>query len=178
VDVVDPRTARAVQVDVAVDAALVPVVLVLHVCRVGPLHDRERQLVFTAPAHPNTVPGMDDRIKSRLEGGLVAELGPPDKDVRRGVLERQVLGHDRDQPPGDRVELLLDAGARRHQLDGAIGEQLELVRAEGDVVRGRLKQGLRQVKAAVGAGGVSMVVEVAPWSRIPEARALLVPRDD
>jgi hypothetical protein len=52
------------------------------------------------------------------------------------------------------------------------------VRAEGDVVRGRLRQGLRQVKAAVGAGGVSMVVEVAPWSRIPEARALLVPRDD
>jgi nucleotidyltransferase/DNA polymerase involved in DNA repair len=58
------------------------------------------------------------------------------------------------------------------------GEQLELVAAEGDVLQGRLREGLRQVKAAVGAGGVSTVVEVAPWSRIPEARALLVPRDD
>jgi hypothetical protein len=58
------------------------------------------------------------------------------------------------------------------------GEQLELVAAEGDVLRSRLQEGLRQVKAAVGAGGVSTVVEVAPWSRIPEARALLVPRDD
>jgi hypothetical protein len=58
------------------------------------------------------------------------------------------------------------------------GEQLELVRAEGEVLQGRLKEGLRQVRAAVGAGGVSTVVEVAPWSRIPEARALLVPRDD
>jgi hypothetical protein len=70
------------------------------------------------------------------------------------------------------------------ELGDASGEQLELVRADGDVfsnraeLQGRLKQGLRQVKAAVGAGGVSMVVEVAPWSRIPEARALLVPRDD
>jgi hypothetical protein len=64
------------------------------------------------------------------------------------------------------------------ELAAGGGEQLELVRAEGEIVRGRLKQGLRQVKAAVGAGGVSMVVEVAPWSRIPEARALLVPRDD
>ena len=44
--------------------------------------------------------------------------------------------------------------------------------------RAGLQEGLRQVKAAVGAGGVSTVVEVAPWSRIPEARALLVPRDD
>jgi nucleotidyltransferase/DNA polymerase involved in DNA repair len=58
------------------------------------------------------------------------------------------------------------------------GEQLELVAAAGDVVKGQLREGLRQVKAAVGAGGISTVVEVAPWSRIPEARALLVPRDD
>jgi hypothetical protein len=56
--------------------------------------------------------------------------------------------------------------------------QLELLAAEGDVLQGRLREGLRQVKAADGAGGVSTVVEVAPWSRIPEARALLVPRDD
>ena len=58
------------------------------------------------------------------------------------------------------------------------GEQLELIAAEGELLQGRLREGLRQVKAAVGAGGVSTVVEVAPWSRIPEARALLVPRDD
>jgi hypothetical protein len=58
------------------------------------------------------------------------------------------------------------------------GEQLELVAAEGEVLQGRLKEGLRQVRASVGAGSVSTVVEVAPWSRIPEARALLVPRDD
>jgi hypothetical protein len=64
------------------------------------------------------------------------------------------------------------------ELADQTGEQLELVAAEGDVLKGRLREGLRQVKAAVGAGGVSTVVEVAPWSRIPEARALLVPRDD
>jgi protein ImuB len=70
------------------------------------------------------------------------------------------------------------------ELADSDGEQLELVRAQGTgaasdpVLQGRLKQGLRQVKAAVGSGGISMVVEVAPWSRIPEARALLVPRDD
>ena len=57
------------------------------------------------------------------------------------------------------------------------GEQLELVAAEGEVLQGRLGEGLRQVRAAVGAGGISRVVEVAPWSRIPEARTLLVPRE-
>jgi len=52
------------------------------------LHDGERQLVFAAPAHPNTLEGVEPRIGSRLEGGLVVELLEPDRDVRRAVLDR------------------------------------------------------------------------------------------
>jgi chromosomal replication initiator protein DnaA len=52
------------------------------------LHDAERQLVFAAPAHPNTIEGLEQRIGSRLEGGLVVELVEPDRDVRRAVLDR------------------------------------------------------------------------------------------
>src|SRR5438093_10866703 len=52
------------------------------------LQDKDRQLVFTAPAHPNTLTGLEERIVSRLEGGLVAELKEPDRDVKRAVLER------------------------------------------------------------------------------------------
>ena len=43
--------------------------------------------------------------------------------------------------------------------------------------RARLREGLRQVRASTGTGSVCAVVEVAPWSRIPEARALVVPKD-
>ena len=50
--------------------------------------DADRQLVFTAPAHPNTLDGLEERIVSRLEGGLVAEIAAPDKELRRSVLER------------------------------------------------------------------------------------------
>ena len=50
--------------------------------------DQERQLVFTAPEHPNKLVGLEARIVSRLEGGLVAELAEPDRGVRRAVLER------------------------------------------------------------------------------------------
>ena len=76
--------------------------------------------------------------------------------------------------PAPALKLRLEVSA----LAEHTGEQLELVAAEGAVLQGRLREGLRQVRAAVGVGGVSTVVEVAPWSRIPEARALLVPRDD
>jgi chromosomal replication initiator protein DnaA len=52
------------------------------------LVDADRQLVFTAPAHPNTLEGLEERIVSRLEGGLVAEIVEPDRELRRSVLER------------------------------------------------------------------------------------------
>ena len=52
------------------------------------LVDADRQLIFTAPAHPNTLEGLEERIVSRLEGGLVTEIADPDKELRRSVLER------------------------------------------------------------------------------------------
>ena len=57
------------------------------------LVDADRQLIFTAPAHPNTLEGIEERIVSRLEGGLVAEIAEPDKELRRGMLERLLTQH-------------------------------------------------------------------------------------
>jgi nucleotidyltransferase/DNA polymerase involved in DNA repair len=63
------------------------------------------------------------------------------------------------------------------ELTEPTGRQLELL-AAGAEDRSRLSEGLRQVRASTGSGSVCTVVEVAPWSRIPETRALFVPRDD
>jgi protein ImuB len=63
-------------------------------------------------------------------------------------------------------------------LAESTGRQLELVRPEGDELRAHLREGLRQVRVGTGSGSVCTVVEVAPWSRLPEQRALLVPRDE
>jgi protein ImuB len=63
-------------------------------------------------------------------------------------------------------------------LAESVGSQLELVQPEGAELHTHLREGLRQVSAGTGSGSVCTVVEVAPWSRLPEQRALLVPRDD
>ncbi|MBI2536433.1 MAG: ATP-binding protein [Gemmatimonadetes bacterium] len=60
----------------------------------------QRQLVFTANAPPRAVPGLEDRLISRFEGGLVAELAPPDRDLRQAVIRRQ-LGSQAGEPDGD-----------------------------------------------------------------------------
>jgi protein ImuB len=87
---------------------------------------------------------------------------------------RTALGPKLAELPAPVTRLKLEAV----ELTESTGQQLELVRAEGDDLRGHLREGLRQVRASAGEGGVCTVVEVAPWSRIPEQRALLVARDD
>jgi nucleotidyltransferase/DNA polymerase involved in DNA repair len=76
--------------------------------------------------------------------------------------------------PAPTAELRLELG----ELTESVGTQAELVRPRGSRLRERLREGLRQVRAAAGIDAVCTVVEVAPWSRIPESRAILVPRDD
>ena len=75
--------------------------------------------------------------------------------------------------PSPVLELRLEAV----ELAEHTGQQLALVAVEGAEVDTLLREGLRQVRASTGAGSVGSVVEVAPWSRIPETRALVVPRD-
>jgi protein ImuB len=96
------------------------------------------------------------REPSAERGTLRAALGPKLAELPAPVL---ILG----------LELL--------SLSESTGHQLALIRPEGDERNARLREGLRQVRASAGAGAVAGVVEVAPWSRIPEQRAILVPRD-
>jgi protein ImuB len=87
---------------------------------------------------------------------------------------RAALGPKLQELPAPIVELRLEAV----RLAEHTGRQLALVRPEGEDAGTRLREGLRQVSASAGTGSVCTVVEVAPWSRIPETRALAVPRDD
>jgi len=98
------------------------------------LQDRERQLVFTAPAHPNTLSGIEARVVSRLEGGLVAELKEPDRAVKRTVLERLLTGQNiTAEPalldyladrPADSVRTLV--GVAQRVVGAAVAEEVPL----------------------------------------------------
>ena len=92
--------------------------------------------------------------------------------AERGRL-RAALGPKLLEIPGPVLELRLEAV----ELADHVGNQLALVPPEGEEMDGRLREGLRQVRASTGSGSVCAVVEVAPWSRIPETRALVVPRE-
>ena len=108
------------------------------------LHDKDRQLVFTAPAAPNTLEGLEERIQSRLTGGLVVTLSEPDRVTRRSIVERLLA-----QPGVDLDGALLDYLADR---------PAESVRAVTSLVQ-RVRDGAAAQGQPVTAGLARTVLE-------------------
>ena len=76
-----------------------------------------RQMAFTAIAAPAQLPGLEPRLATRLGGGLVLELGPPDREARVSEVARLLGG------PGD-SDLVDYLGAR---AVGSLREVQQLV---------------------------------------------------
>ena len=51
------------------------------------LVDQNRQVVISADKSPNDLEGMEDRMKSRLGWGLVADIHPTTYELRYGILQ-------------------------------------------------------------------------------------------
>src|SRR2546421_994982 len=114
-------------------------------------------------------------LSARLVGGGSWRRSATLRDATTELSRlKAALGPKLAELPAPALELRLELV----ELTEHDGQQLELLPAAGGELDTRLREGLRQVRASTGSGSVNQVVEVAPWSRIPEARALFVPRDD
>ncbi len=54
------------------------------------LIDGNRQIVISADRSPNDLEDVEERIKSRLNWGLVADIGPTDYELRLGILQSKI----------------------------------------------------------------------------------------
>ena len=51
------------------------------------LIDQNKQIIISADRAPGEIDGLEDRIKSRLQWGLVVDLHPTDYELRLGILQ-------------------------------------------------------------------------------------------
>jgi chromosomal replication initiator protein len=95
------------------------------------LHAAGRYIVVSSDRPPNSILAMEDRLRSRLEWGLIADLQPPDLEMRMAILGAKadnrgvVVPHE-----------VLEVIARRvpnniRQLEGALNRVLAWSRTKG-----------------------------------------------
>ena len=54
------------------------------------LFDKNAQIIISSDRPPNRLDRVQDRIKSRLSGGLVVDIGVPDYDLKLNILKKKI----------------------------------------------------------------------------------------
>ena len=88
------------------------------------LHGQDKQIIVSSDRPPKSLNTLDERLRSRFEWGLTADIQPPDLETRLAILRSKAERTGR-QIPGD----ILESIARRVQsnireLEGALNRIL------------------------------------------------------
>jgi chromosomal replication initiator protein len=84
------------------------------------LYEARKQIVLSSDRFPKEMPSMEERLRSRFEWGLIADLQPPDVETRIAILRKK--SEDEGIAIGEDVIQLLAANLKSNirELEGAL----------------------------------------------------------
>jgi chromosomal replication initiator protein len=83
------------------------------------IHEGGGQIILTSDRTPKAIPTLEDRLRSRFEMGLIADIQAPDLETRIAILRSKVNG--RIQFPGDVLELIAQkVHSNIRELEGSL----------------------------------------------------------
>ena len=92
---------------------------------------RGRQIVLTSDSHPREIQNLDPRIKSRLEGGLTANIDQPDWQMRATIVRHQAAALGVELPDGVPETLASRFQNNGRELEGPLKSLVAKSRSEG-----------------------------------------------
>jgi len=84
------------------------------------LYDSSKQLVISSDSLPREIPTLEERLRSRFEWGLIADIQPPDLETKAAILRKKAQAEGVRLP--DEVSLFIAKHAKSsiRELEGSL----------------------------------------------------------
>ena len=84
------------------------------------LYDMQKQLVISADCPPREIPTLEERLHSRFEWGLIADIQPPDLETKIAILRKKAERQNITLPDNVALYIASKVKSNIRELEGAL----------------------------------------------------------
>ena len=118
------------------------------------LYDSQKQIVISSDCPPHEIPSLEERLRSRFEWGLIADIQPPDLETKVAILKKKAETEGIPLPDNVAIYIAGKIKSNIRELEGSLirliayasltGREISLALAQ-DVLRNVLQHDERAV---------------------------------
>ena len=110
------------------------------------LHEDHKQIVVTSDRFPKEIDGLEERLRSRFEWGLIADIQPPDMETKIAILKTKARAEEIELPD-DVAELLASVNRSNiRELEGYLTRVIAVSSLTGkDITVPMAKEALKRL---------------------------------
>ncbi len=82
------------------------------------LYESHKQIVVTSDKFPKEIPGLEERLRSRFEWGLIADIQAPDVETKQAILKMKAEQNGIDLPENVALFLANSVSSNIRELEG------------------------------------------------------------
>ena len=88
------------------------------------LHDAQKQIVVTSDALPKEIPTLEERLRSRFEWGLIADIQPPDLEMKVAIIRKKAAAEKAEIPNDVALYIAGTVKSNVRELEGRVNRVL------------------------------------------------------